>query len=135
MRRSRRCGRRWHRNRTAPAGEAVCTRSKGQHNGATYLRAAEGQSTTIRVEDDFKARIAAAEQRAGTTSHAFILDAIARAVEQDELEAAFHRVAEERWAHILATGDTVAWDDAKTWLEARARGEHPERPAVRKTGR
>ena len=92
-------------------------------------------TTTIRIEDDLKARVAAAAQSAGKTAHAFILDAIAQTVEQVELDEAFHRVADERWANVLATGKTVPWDDAKAWLEARARGERPRKPAGRKPGR
>ncbi|MSO99654.1 MAG: CopG family transcriptional regulator [Acetobacteraceae bacterium] len=81
-----------------------------------------------------KARVSAAAERAGKTAHAFILDAIAETVEQDELNAAFHRTAGERWANILATGKTVAWDDAKLWLTARSRGERPRKPVARKPG-
>ena len=31
-------------------------------------------TTTIRIDDDLKARVTAAAQRAGKTAHAFILD-------------------------------------------------------------
>ena len=89
-------------------------------------------TTTIRIEDDLKARVAAVAERAGQTSHAFILDAIARTVEQAELDEAFHRVADERWAKVLATGTTVPWDEAKPWLEARSRGKTLPKPAGRK---
>ena len=89
-------------------------------------------TTTIRIEDDLKARVAAAAERAGKTAHAFILDAIARTVEQAELDEAFHRVADARWGKVLATGKTVPWDDAKAWLEARSQGERPRRPVARK---
>ncbi|WP_372526331.1 DUF1778 domain-containing protein [Piscinibacter sp.] len=92
-------------------------------------------TTTIRIEDDLKARVAAAAERAGKTAHAFILDAIAQTVEQVELDEQFHRVADERWAKVLATGKTVPWDDAKAYLEARARGERPRKPVARKLGR
>jgi predicted transcriptional regulator len=92
-------------------------------------------TTTIRIDDELKARVAAAAERAGKTAHAFILDAIARTVEQVELDDAFHRVADERWEKILATGKTVPWDAAKAWLEARARGEHKRKPVARKSGR
>jgi predicted transcriptional regulator len=91
-------------------------------------------TTTIRIDDDLKARVTAAAERAGKTAHAFMLDSITSTVEQDETDEAFHRVADERWARVLETGETVAWDDAKAWLEARARGEHPPRPAPRKAG-
>jgi len=89
-------------------------------------------TTTIRIEDDLKARVATAAERAGKTAHAFMLDAIAQTVEQAELDDAFHRVADERWAKVLATGKTVPWDNAKAWLEARSRGEQPRKPAARK---
>ncbi|HME24100.1 MAG TPA: ribbon-helix-helix protein, CopG family [Acetobacteraceae bacterium] len=92
-------------------------------------------TTTIRIDDALKARVAAAAERAGKTAHAFILDAIAQTVEQAELEDAFHRVADERWAKILATGKTVPWDDAIAWIEARARGERPRKPVARKPRR
>ena len=42
-------------------------------------------TTTIRIEEDLKARIAAAAHLAGKTSHAFILDAIAQTVEQVDI--------------------------------------------------
>ncbi|MEA2733349.1 MAG: hypothetical protein QOF70_7824 [Acetobacteraceae bacterium] len=92
-------------------------------------------TTTIRIEDDLKARVAAAAERAGKTAHAFMLEAIAQTVEQAELNETFHQVADERWAKVLATGKTVPWDDAKAWLEARSRGAHPRAPEPRKPGR
>jgi predicted transcriptional regulator len=92
-------------------------------------------TTTIRIEDDLKARVAAAAEREGKTSHAFILDAIAQRVEHVELDDDFHRVADARWAKVLATGKTVPWNEAKAYLEARLRGERPRKPAARKPGR
>ena len=81
-------------------------------------------TTTIDIADELQARVAAAAERAGKTARAFILDAIAETVEQAERHDAQHRVADERWANILATGATVSWDEAKAWLEAWAGGEH-----------
>ena len=92
-------------------------------------------TTTIRIEDALKARVAAAAERAGKTPHAFMLDAIAQTVEQVERDEAFHSVADERWAKLLTTGKTVSWDDAKAWLEARSRGERSRRPVAHKPGR
>jgi predicted transcriptional regulator len=92
-------------------------------------------TTTIRLEDDLKARDAEAARRAGTSAHAFILDAIAKTVEQAELDEEFHRVAGARWAKIQATGKTVHWDDAKAWIEARSRRQRPRKPAGRKPSR
>lgn len=89
-------------------------------------------TTTIRIDDELKTRLAAAAMRAGKTSHAFILDAISQTVEQAEQEDAFQRLAELRWAKIASTGDTVPWDNAKAWLEARSRGERPPAPVAHK---
>jgi len=92
-------------------------------------------TTTIRIEDELKARVAAAADRAGKSAHAFMLEAIAETVAQSELDDEFHRLAEERWEKILATGETVSWDDAKAWLEARGAGGQPRRPMARAPGR
>ena len=92
-------------------------------------------TTTIRLEDELKARVAAAAARAGKTSHSFILDAIAQTVEHSELDDDFHRLADARWAKALATGKTVPWDEARAYLEARSRGERPRKPVARKPGR
>ena len=92
-------------------------------------------TTTIRIDDELKARVALAAERAGKTSHGFILDAISRIVEQAELADDFHRIAGERWAKILATGKTVPWEDMSAYLAARSRGQNLRKPRARKPGR
>jgi predicted transcriptional regulator len=87
--------------------------------------------TTVRIDDALEARVEAAAAGAGKTADAFILDAITESVEQAEEDAVFQRLADRRWAEIRATGVTVPWDDAKAWLEARARGERPVPPTGR----
>ena len=42
-------------------------------------------TTTIRLPQDLKERITRAAERAGTTVHSFILEAIAEQAEQEEL--------------------------------------------------
>lgn len=51
-------------------------------------------TTTIRLPDDLKTRIAAAAVRTGTTSHNFILEAIAEKADQEEMR----RYLEDRLA-------------------------------------
>ena len=89
-------------------------------------------TTTIRIEDELKARIAVAAQHAGKTAHAFILDAISQTVEQVELDNAFNAVADQRWATIQSSGKTVPWDDAKAYLAARPHGAPARKPAASK---
>jgi predicted transcriptional regulator len=88
-------------------------------------------TTTIRLDEELKARISGAAERAGTTTHAFILDAIERTVEQVEQEEEFHQLADARWARLLGSGETVQWDEAKKYVSARARGERPRKPRAK----
>jgi uncharacterized protein (DUF1778 family) len=96
-----------------------------------YILPGMTQTTTLRLDDALKARIAAAAERAGTSAHAFMLDAIATTLDQAEQAAAFAQVAETRWASLVAGGGSLGWDATRTWLEARARGEAPPPPTPR----
>lgn len=89
-------------------------------------------TTTILLEDDLQARVAAAAEREGKTTHAFIVDAIARTVERSESGDEFQRNADERWAELRQTGKSVAFDEARVYLQVRAQGRRPARPSPRK---
>lgn len=92
-------------------------------------------TTTIRLPDDLKARVADAAKRAGTTAHGFILDAIAEKTRQAEQGADLDAVAEERYAEIVSSGKTIPWTDMRKYLEARVAGKKLTRPAARKLAR
>lgn len=92
-------------------------------------------TTTIRLPDALKARIAEAAERAGTTSHNFILEAIAEKADLAERRAAFDAEAEARYARIAESGKTIGWDDMRTYLQARVAGKTKRRPPVRKLAR
>ena len=65
-------------------------------------------TTTIRLPGDLRARVATAAERAGTTAHSFILEAIAEKADQAERRADFHDVAEKRHADLVAPGKKLA---------------------------
>ena len=92
-------------------------------------------TTTIRLPEELKARVAAAAKRAGTTAHSFILEAIAEKAEDEERRSDFHATAERRYADIVATGKTIAWSEMRTYLEGRVAGKKPRRPAAKKLAR
>lgn len=92
-------------------------------------------TTTIRLTEALKARVTNAAEHAGKTAHAFILDAIEQGVEQAELRADFHRIADERRARLLDDGKTIPLEAASDCFAARGRGEKPARPVVRKPSR
>ena len=92
-------------------------------------------TTTIRLPEDLKARVAAAAERAGTTAHNFILEAIAEKAEQEDLRGDFNDVAEKRYAKIVASGKTISWHAMRSYLEDRLAGKATRRPVARKLAR
>ena len=92
-------------------------------------------TTTIRLPDDLKSRVAAAAKRSGTTAHGFILEAIAEKTQQAELRADFDAVAEARYAEIVSSGKAIPWAEMRKYLEARVSGKPAKRPVARKLAR
>jgi predicted DNA-binding protein len=92
-------------------------------------------TTTIRLPEDLKARVAAAAKRSGMTAHGFILEAIEKKTQQDDLKAEFDAVAEDRYARIVATGKTVSWQEMRGYLEDHLAGKEAKRPQARKLAR
>ncbi|XQA63533.1 CopG family ribbon-helix-helix protein [Xanthomonas sacchari] len=89
-------------------------------------------TTTIRLPDTLKARVAKAAEAAGTTSHNFILEAIAEKAELAERRVDFHAEAERRWGEFLETGESIPWDEMRRYLMERIEGKDIPPPAARK---
>jgi predicted transcriptional regulator len=89
-------------------------------------------TTTIRLPEDLKARIARAAERAGKTTHSFILEAIAEKAELEEQRADFDVVADARFAEIVQSGQTIPWTDMRRYLEERVAGKPAPRPVAKK---
>ena len=92
-------------------------------------------TTRIRLPEDLKARVAAAAERAGTTAHSFILEAIAEKAEQAERRADFQDVAEKRYSDLVASGKTIPWERMRRYLEDRIVGKPVARPSAKKLAR
>lgn len=92
-------------------------------------------TTTIRLPQDLKERIARAAKRAGSTAHSFILEAIAEKAEREERQGEFQDTAERRYAEILATGKTVPWSEMRRYLERRLTANKITRPKPRTMAR
>ncbi len=89
-------------------------------------------TTTIRLPDDLKARVAEAAKQAGTTSHNFILEAIAEKADLAAQRAAFHALADQRYAQFLDSGKSIPWEEARTYLKDRLAGKTVKWPVARK---
>ncbi|SHG45554.1 CopG family ribbon-helix-helix protein [Massilia sp. CF038] len=70
-------------------------------------------TTTIRLPEELKARIASAAERAGKTTHSFILEAITEKAELEEQRAGFDAEADARFAKIVESGKTIPWGDMR----------------------
>jgi predicted transcriptional regulator len=92
-------------------------------------------TTTIRLPQELKERIARAAERAGTTAHSFILEAIAEKAEQEERRGEFQNTAERRYAEIVASGKTVPWTEMRRYLERRLTSNKIARPKPRTLAR
>ncbi len=92
-------------------------------------------TTTIRLPQEIKDRVARAAERAGTTAHGFILAAITEKTAQEEHRAEFQDQAEQRYTEIVASGKTVPWKDMRRYLESRVAGRKPARPKPHNSAR
>lgn len=91
-------------------------------------------TTTLRLPDELKARIAEAAKYSGTTPHRFMLEAVAKKTAQAEQRAKFDALAEERYARILETGNTLDWVEVRDYLQARTTGQTALQPKAHGRG-
>lgn len=89
-------------------------------------------TTTIRLPDELKARVARLAEAEGISTHSLILDAIAEKVESMERREAFHAEAKQRLQHMDETGIGIEWDDMKRYLRSRVAGENVQPPTPNK---
>lgn len=85
-------------------------------------------TTSIRRPDDLKQRMTQAAEHAGQTPHAFMLEAIAERVAAEERRRDFHALAEQRYARIVNSGETIPWPALRDYLKRRLAGEALARP-------
>ena len=64
-------------------------------------------TTTIRIDDGMKERIAAAPETADNVTDVFIIDVTAHTVAQVETDYACHAIAGAHWTEISVAGKTV----------------------------
>ena len=86
-------------------------------------------TTTIRLPDDLRERIEKVAAASGSSAHAFMVDAVARAAEQEEQRLAFEAEAARRFKRMLRTGEYHSPEAVRTYATALARGEKPTPPA------
>ncbi len=89
-------------------------------------------TTTIRLPEDLKERIALAAQRSGMSPHLFILQAVEEKAQRDEVMHKFKEEADQRFAKLLKDGKTIAWSDMRSYLEGKIKGVDLTKPKAGK---
>ncbi|HJV02313.1 MAG TPA: CopG family transcriptional regulator [Burkholderiaceae bacterium] len=92
-------------------------------------------TTTIRLSEELKARIAAAAEQAGQSAQNFMLEAIVEKTEMEERRAQFAGAADARFDRFVATGESIPWADMRRYLLERAAGNSAPSPTAKKTSR
>lgn len=86
-------------------------------------------TTTLKLPEELKARIAPLAASAGKTPHAWMIEALQAQVALADLRQAFLTEARERAAAVDAGGPLFAMEDVAAYLRARQAGDTVERPA------
>lgn len=91
-------------------------------------------TTTIRIPDELKARVARLAEASGVSAHSFIVQAVAEHVSAAEERADFERLAQERLQLYQRTGLSVSIDDMLQYARDLAAGKDMPAPKARKLG-
>jgi predicted transcriptional regulator len=85
-------------------------------------------TTTLKLPDPLKARIAPLAEAAGKTPHAWMVDALEAQVALAEMREAFIAEAEAAAAVTDAGGPLYAAEDVRAYILGRAAGGKPRKP-------
>jgi predicted transcriptional regulator len=85
-------------------------------------------TTTLKLPEELKARIAPLAEAAGKSPHAWMIEALEERVAQSEAYAAFVAEALEADREMTETGLGYDADDVHAYVKAILAGEQPEFP-------
>jgi predicted transcriptional regulator len=85
-------------------------------------------TTTLKLSDKLKARIARLAKSTGRTAHSLMIEALEREVTREERMKAFVREALAARADIEAGGAVYRAEDVHAWLGRLARDRKAPRP-------
>lgn len=85
-------------------------------------------TTSLKLPEDLKARIAALAPGVAQTPHAYMVEAIAEKVARDEKRREFIGSARESAAHFKRTGIVYALEDVEHYIMRKAAGRKAAKP-------
>jgi len=87
-------------------------------------------ATSLKLPAELKAAIDEDAKKLGMSSHAYMIKTLADSAERSRLRERFTQDALDAERDMLERGGHD-WEDVKTYLAARRRGENPDRPPLR----
>jgi len=88
--------------------------------------------TSIKLPAALKAKIDDTARKAGITAHAFMVKTLGEATERASLREQFTQDAQSALNEVRETGLAYRFDDVRAYFAARARGESPPRPKLKR---
>lgn len=85
-------------------------------------------TTTLKLPEPLKARIAPLAEAAGKSPHAWMIEALEARVAQSEAYAAFVAEALKAEQDMLTTGEAYAMEDVHRYLLDKLEGKSAKRP-------
>ncbi len=82
-------------------------------------------TTSLKLPDTLKERVAKIAEETGKTAHAFMVDAIEHETSRNEKYQQFLAEAEASWQEYQKTGIAYAAEDVHAYVRAKLRGEIP----------
>lgn len=86
-------------------------------------------TTTLKLPEKLKARIARLAKQCGQTPHSLMIQTLERGISREERMRDFVREALASDAAVEAGGAVYRAEDVHAWMERLAKGERPPRPA------
>ena len=87
---------------------------------------------SVKLADSVKARVDEVAAKRGVTAHAFMVEAIEQATQQDEWHRSFVDDALRARDEVLRTGKVYDGEEVKAYLRAKLAGKTVARPRARK---
>ncbi len=89
-------------------------------------------TTSLKLPDSLKERVAKLAEAAGKTPHAFMVEAIEQEASRNEQYQAFLAEAEASWQAYQATGLAYDADEVNAYFRAKLQGVELPKPALKK---
>lgn len=100
-----------------------------------YLGVTMANTTSLKLPEDLKERVAALTHGVAQTPHAYMVEAITERVARDEKRRDFLDSARKSSAHFKRTGIAYAHEDTMRYFLDKAAGKKPAKPKPLKVPR